>query len=60
MKFHCEEKPILWGGATASSQYEGGWDKGGKGMDTQDCRPYLVRNIKRNYRNTTFNKKVGK
>ena len=33
MKFHCEEKPILWGGATASSQYEGGWDKGGKGMD---------------------------
>ena len=21
MKFHCEEKPILWGGATASSQY---------------------------------------
>ena len=43
MKFHCEEKPILWGGATASSQYEGGWDKGGKGMDTQDCRPYLIR-----------------
>ncbi|MHC5228322.1 glycoside hydrolase family 1 protein [Enterococcus sp. LJL99] len=33
---------ILWGGATASSQYEGGFD-GEKGMDTQDCRPYLPR-----------------
>ena len=43
MKFHCESKPILWGGATAASQYEGGWNEGGKGMDTQDCRPYLVR-----------------
>ena len=31
---------ILWGGATAASQYEGGFD-GEKGMDTQDCRPYL-------------------
>lgn len=33
---------ILWGGATASSQYEGGFD-GEKGVDTQDCRPYLPR-----------------
>lgn len=32
---------ILWGGATASSQYEGGFDE--RGMDTQDCRPYLPR-----------------
>ncbi|WP_260279748.1 hypothetical protein [Enterococcus durans] len=30
---------ILWGGATAASQYEGGFDK--RGIDTQDCRPYL-------------------
>lgn len=33
---------ILFGGATSSSQYEGGFD-GEKGMDTQDCRPYLKR-----------------
>lgn len=32
---------ILWGGATASSQYEGGFSE--RGMDTQDCRPYLPR-----------------
>ena len=35
-------RDILWGGATSSSQYEGGFD-GEKGMDTQDCRPYLPR-----------------
>lgn len=34
---------LLWGGATASSQYEGAAFEGGKGMDTQDCRPYLPR-----------------
>ena len=33
---------ILWGGATAASQYEGGFE-GKKGLDTQDCRPYLPR-----------------
>ncbi len=36
-------KKILWGGATAASQYEGGFNEGGKGIDTQDCRPYLPR-----------------
>lgn len=36
-------KKILWGGATASSQYEGGWQEGGKGIDTQDCRMYQKR-----------------
>ncbi|UJF14686.1 glycoside hydrolase family 1 protein [Jeotgalibaca sp. MA1X17-3] len=41
MDFKTEIKPILWGGATASSQYEGGWNEGGKGLDTQECRPYL-------------------
>ncbi|MBS4761687.1 family 1 glycosylhydrolase [Carnobacteriaceae bacterium zg-ZUI252] len=35
-------KNFLWGGATSSAQYEGGFD-GRKGMDTQDCRPYLPR-----------------
>lgn len=32
---------FYWGGATSASQYEGGFDT--KGMDTQDCRPYLKR-----------------
>lgn len=43
MKFNIEHKKILWGGATAASQYEGGWNENGKGMDTQDCRPYIKR-----------------
>ena len=29
---------FLWGGATAASQVEGGWNQGGRGLDTQDCR----------------------
>ncbi len=29
---------FLWGGAMASSQAEGGWNQGGKGLDTQDLR----------------------
>lgn len=29
---------FLWGGAIAASQADGGWDKGGKGLDTQDLR----------------------
>lgn len=41
--FKTSVSPILWGGATASSQYEGGWSEGGRGMDTQDCRPYMPR-----------------
>ena len=32
-------KRILWGGATAASQYEGGFYDG-KGMDTQDSVSY--------------------
>lgn len=30
---------FLWGGATAASQVEGGFDQGGRGLDTQDMRP---------------------
>lgn len=30
---------FLWGGATAAHQVEGGWNEGGKGLDTQECRP---------------------
>lgn len=38
-----KKRQLLFGGATASSQYEGSYNIGGKGMDTQDCRPYLPR-----------------
>lgn len=37
------------GGATASSQYEGGYKEGGKGLDTQDCRPYLKQHLMRQH-----------
>lgn len=37
------KRKLLFGGATASSQYEGAYNIGGKGLDTQDCRPYLPR-----------------
>ena len=37
-----KKQRILWGGATASSQYEGGFTSA-KGLDTQDCRAYLPR-----------------
>lgn len=43
---------FLWGGATAASQVEGGWNEGGKGLDTQDCRPsypYLTREQKNSW-----------
>lgn len=36
-------RELMWGGATAASQYEGAFDVGGKGLDTQDVRPYLPR-----------------
>lgn len=31
-------KDFYWGGATAASQFEGGFDQGSRGLDTQDCR----------------------
>ena len=31
---------FLWGGATAASQVEGGWDQGGKGMSVGDVLEY--------------------
>ena len=43
MEFDYDLKRILWGGATSASQYEGGWNEGHKGIDTQDCRPYKKR-----------------
>lgn len=41
--FKINMKPILWGAATAASQYEGAFDKGNKGLDTQDLRAYIER-----------------
>lgn len=32
------DKDFLWGGAIAASQADGGFNEGGKGLDTQDCR----------------------
>lgn len=32
-------KDFLWGGATAASQVEGAYNEGGKGLDSQDCKP---------------------
>ena len=36
-------RTLMWGGATASSQYEGAATAGGKGLDTQDVRPWKPR-----------------
>ena len=36
-----QNKRYIMGWATASSQYEGAYKEGGRGLDTQDCRPYL-------------------
>lgn len=38
-----KKRRLLFGGATAASQYEGAFDQGGKGLDTQDCRMYQPR-----------------
>lgn len=32
-------KDFLWGGATAANQFEGGWNKGGKGWSVADVAP---------------------
>lgn len=31
-------KDFLWGGATAANQFEGGYDKGGKGLAVPDLK----------------------
>lgn len=43
LQFEVPNRHILWGGALCASQYEGGFQEGGKGLDSQDCRPYLPR-----------------
>lgn len=43
MSLEIPRRVLLWGGATSASQYEGGCDMLGKGLDTQDVRPYKPR-----------------
>ena len=51
-----KKQRILWGGATASSQYEGGFTDS-KGLDTQDCRAYLPRTSNATEENTIINER---
>lgn len=46
---YAKNKRYIMGGATASSQYEGGYKEGDKGLDTQDCRPYLKEHLMRQH-----------
>ena len=48
---------FLWGGATAASQYEGGWNVDGKGLDTQDCKPQFA-NLTREQKNNWEHKQM--
>ncbi|MBQ0064449.1 MAG: family 1 glycosylhydrolase [Firmicutes bacterium] len=50
-------KDFLWGGATASNQYEGGWDQDGKGIATADC---VTRGSKKQPRFVTYQTSDGK
>ena len=50
-------KSFLWGGATAAYQVEGGWNEGGKGLDTQDCRPQYA-NLTREQKNNWIYKQM--
>ncbi len=43
-------KDFLWGGATAASQVEGAYNEGGKGLDSQDCKPQYF-NLSREEKN---------
>ncbi len=48
---------FLWGGATSASQVEGGWNEGGRGLDTQDCRP-VGRGLTRAQKNSWDHKQM--
>ncbi len=50
-------KEFLWGGAVAANQFEGGWDKDGKGVSSADC---CTRGSRTQMRNVTFETKEGK
>lgn len=50
---------FLWGGAIASSQAEGAWNEGGKGIDTQDLRyfdPSWTKEERKEKKNRRINK----
>ena len=36
---------FLWGGATAANQLEGGYNEGGKGLNTADMVKFVPRQI---------------
>lgn len=51
---------FLWGGAISASQADGGWNEGGKGVDTQDLRwldgSWTHVQIEEKHRNSPFSK----
>lgn len=51
---------MLWGGASASSQYEGGFELFNKGMDTQDCRRYIKRTDNATTSTRLLTKEIGR
>lgn len=53
-----KRKNILYGGATANSQYEGGYLCDGKGIDTQDLRQYVPRTSNNTVATRLLNKDV--
>lgn len=53
-------KDFLWGGAIASSQAEGGFNEGGKGIDSQDLRyfdPKWTKEERKQFKNRRMNQK---
>ena len=48
---------FLWGGAVAAHQVEGGWQEGGKGVETQDCRPQF-KDLTRHQKNSWEHKQM--
>lgn len=53
-----KQSNVLFGGATANSQYEGSYNVGNKGLDTQDLRPYIPRDSNATTSTRLLNKKV--
>lgn len=49
-------KDFLWGGATAANQFEGGFNEGGKGINSSDC---MTRGSRTTPRLVTYKTKDG-
>lgn len=59
-------KKFTWGGASAANQYEGGYDKGGKGLNAIDVltngsatEPRKVTWEKNKWRNRCYSTRLG-